>query len=297
MKKALKIAAGILVVLALAFLVLELSLDKMVLKGVNAAGPAALGVPVALEDVDISLVRGKASLKNLHIGNPEGYKTDGLFDLGSISVDVDNSTLLSDTIVVREIAIEGLALTFEKGLLDNNLNALLDQLSAGQEEAAGKEANAKEEKTGKEKKPAKKVVIEKLSISGSKMNFSITGAAALTGGGAIPIPLPPITLTDLGKEKEGMTPVEAVQSVLKAILGAAGTAIAGAGDLLGDAGKAVGEGALAVGEGAVDAGKAVVDGTVDAGKAVVGGTVDAGKAVVDGAAGALKAINPFDKKD
>lgn len=297
MKKALKIAAGILVVLALAFLVLELSLDKMVLKGVNAAGPAALGVPVALEDVDISLVRGKASLKNLHIGNPEGYKTDGLFDLGSISVDVDNSTLLSDTIVVREIAIEGLALTFEKGLLDNNLNALIEQLSAGQEEAAGKEANAKEEKTGKEKKPAKKVVIEKLSISGSKMNFSITGAAALTGGGAIPIPLPPITLTDLGKEKEGMTPVEAVQSVLKAILGAAGTAIAGAGDLLGDAGKAVGEGALAVGEGAVDAGKAVVDGTVDAGKAVVGGTVDAGKAVVDGAAGALKAINPFDKKD
>ena len=297
MKKALKIAAGILVVLALAFLVLELSLDKMVLKGVNAAGPAALGVPVALEDVDISLVRGKASLKNLHIGNPEGYKTDGLFDLGSISVDVDNSTLLSDTIVVREIAIEGLALTFEKGLLDNNLNALIEQLSAGQEEAAGKEANAKEEKTGKEKKPAKKVVIEKLSISGSKMNFSVTGAAALTGGGAIPIPLPPITLTDLGKEKEGMTPVEAVQSVLKAILGAAGTAIAGAGDLLGDAGKAVGEGALAVGEGAVDAGKAVVDGTVDAGKAVVGGTVDAGKAVVDGAAGALKAINPFDKKD
>ena len=297
MKKALKIAAGILVVLALAFLVLELSLDKMVLKGVNAAGPAALGVPVALEDVDISLVRGKASLKNLHIGNPEGYKTDGLFDLGSISVDVDNSTLLSDTIVVREIAIEGLALTFEKGLLDNNLNALIEQLSAGQEKEAGKEADAKEEKTKKEKKTAKKVVIEKLSISGSKMNFSITGAAALTGGGAIPIPLPPITLTDLGKEKEGMTPVEAVQSVLKAILGAAGTAIAGAGDLLGDAGKAVGEGALAVGEGAVDAGKAVVDGTVDAGKAVVGGTVEAGKAVVDGAAGALKAINPFDKKD
>lgn len=297
MKKTLKIAAGILVVLALAFFLLELSLDKMVLKGVNAAGPAALGVPVALEDADISLVRGKASLKNLHIGNPEGYKTDGLFDLGSISVDVDNSTLLSDTIVVREIAIEGLALTFEKGLLDNNLNALIEQLSAGQEEAAGKEAEAKEEKTGKEKKPAKKVVIEKLSISGSKMNFSITGAAALTGGGAIPIPLPPITLVDLGKEKEGMTPVEAVQSVLKAILGAAGTAIAGAGDLLGDAGKAVGEGALAVGEGAVDAGKAVVGGTVDAGKAVVGGTVEAGKAVVDGAAGALKAINPFDKKD
>ena len=127
------------------------------------------------------------------------------------------------------------------------------------------------------------------------MNFSITGAAALTGGGAIPIPLPPITLTDLGKEKEGVSIPEAIREILNAVAGAAGTAIAGAGNLIGDAGKAVGEGALAVGEGAVDAGKAVVGGATDAGKAVVGGAVDAGKAVGDAVGGALKNINPFGK--
>ena len=85
----------------------------------------------------------------------------------------------------------------------------------------------------------------------------------------------PITLTGLGREKEGITFVEAIQNVLKAIAGATGTAIVGAGNLIGDAGKAMGAGALAVGE----------------------GTVDAGKAVVDGAAGALQAINPFSKKE
>ena len=119
------------------------------------------------------------------------------------------------------------------------------------------------------------MVIDKLTIAGSKMNFSVTGAAALTGGGAVPLPLPPITLTGLGREKEGITFVEAIQNVLKAIAGATGTAIVGAGNLIGDAGKAMGAGALAVGE----------------------GTVDAGKAVVDGAAGALQAINPFSKKE
>ena len=123
-------------------------------------------------------------------------------------------------------------------------------------------------------------------MTGSKMNFSVTGAAALTGGGAVPLPLPPITLTGLGREKDGVTFVEAIQHVLKAIAGATGTAIVGASHLIGDAGKAVGTGALAVGEGAVDAGKAVVS-----------GTVDAGKAVVDGAAGALQAVNPFSKKE
>lgn len=286
MKKTIKILAGILVVLAVLFVVLELSLDKMVLKGVNAAGPAALGVPVTLQGSDISLVRGKAALTGLHIGNPEGYKTDGLFDLGSISVDIDNSTLLSDTLVIKEIAIDGLALTYEKGLLNSNLGALIDQLSAGKEEG-----EAKEEEKAAEEKPGKKVIIEKLSITGSQMNFSITGAAALTGGGSIPLPLPPITLTDLGKEKEGVTVAEAVQDVLQAILGAAGTAISGAGNLIGGGVGAVGDGAMAVGEGAVDAGKAVVGGAADAGKAIGEGTVDAGKAAAD----ALKNLNPFGK--
>ena len=283
MKKTLKILVWTLVVLAVVFLGLELSLGKLVLKGVNAAASGTLGVPVTLQDADISLVRGTAVLKGLHVGNPEGYKTDGLLDLGSVSVEIDNSTFLSDTILIKEIAIDGLVLTYEKGLLISNLGALIDQLSAGKEEQPKEEGEAKEEKAP-EQKPGKKVVIEKLTISGSKMNFSMTGAAALTGGGAIPIPLPTITLTDLGKEKEGVTIVEAIQHVLGAIAGTAGTAIAGSAKLLGQGAEAVGEGALAVGEGAVDAGKAVV-----------GGAVDAGKAVGDAVGGALKNINPFGK--
>lgn len=283
MKKSLKIAVRILAALVVLFVVLEFSLDRIVRTAVNAAGPATLGVPVTLQDADISLVRGRAALTGLHVGNPEGYKTDGLLDLGSVSVKIDRSSLLSDVIVIKEIAVEGLVVTYEKGLLNSNLGALIDQLSAG---AEGKDEENAEEKSPAEDSAGKKVVIDKLTMTGSKMNFSVTGAAALTGGGAVPLPLPPITLTGLGREKEGVTFVEAIQDVLKAIAGAAGTAIVGAGHLIGDAGKAVGAGALAVGEG-----------TVDAGKAVVGGTVDAGKAVVDGAAGALQAVNPFSKKE
>ena len=278
MKKSTKIAGGILGVLVLAFGALEFALNPIVEKIVNAAAPAALGVPVTLQGADLSLARGRAALTGLHVGNPEGYKTDGLLDLGSVIVRLDVSSLLSDVVVIREIAIDGLVVTYEKGLLNSNLGALIDQLSAAEKapEAAGE--------AGKEK-PGKKVVIEKLVIADSQMNLSVTGAAALTGGGALPIPLPKITLTDLGKEKEGVTLVEAVAHVLKAVAGATGTALAGSAKLLGQGAGAVGEGALAVGEG-----------TVEAGKAVVGGTVDAGKAVVDGAAGALNAINPFDKK-
>ena len=298
MKKAVKILVGILVVIAVILVVAELSLDRVILKGFNTAAPSALGVPATLQDASLSLFQGEAALEGLHIGNPEGFKTDGLFDLASVSVKLDNASLLTDTIIIREIAIDGMVLTYEKGLMNSNLGALIDQLSAGKEEDAGEEEEkAKEEETtdAKDEKPGKKVIIEKLTITGSQMNVSITGAAALTGGGAIPIPLPPITLTDLGKEKEGVTVVEAIQDVLKAILGAAGSAITGAGHLLGDGAKALGDGAWAVGEGTVDAGKAVVGGAADAGKAVVGGAADAGKAVVGGVGDALKSVNPFKK--
>ena len=275
MKKSLKIAAGIFVVLVLALGAVLLALDAIAKTAVNAAGPAALGVPVTLQDADVSLLRGQATLQGLHVGNPAGYKTDSLLDLASIAVKLDRSTLFSDVIVIRSIAVDGLVVTYERGLLNSNLGALIDQLSA----AAG--PTSPEERAAAEKS-AQKVVIENLVIADSRMNFSVTGAAALTGGGFLPIPLPTITLTDLGRETGGVTLGEAILYVLKTI---AGTAIAGTGHLLGAGAGALGDGAWAVGAG-----------TVGAGKAVVGGTVDAGKAVVDGAGDALKFINPFDKK-
>lgn len=291
MKLFVKIIVGIVVVLAVALVALALSLDSIVLKGFNSAAPAALGVPATLQGADISLVRGQAALIGLHLGNPEGYKTDGLLDLASISVQLDNASLLTDTILIKEIAISGLVVTYEKGLLNSNLGALIELLSAEEDSETGKP----EAEESADKKPGKKVIIEKLTITDSRMNFSVTGAAALTGGGSIPIPLPPITLKDLGKEKDGVTIVEAVRNILTAIAGATGTAIAGSAKLLGQGVGAVGDGVWAVGEGAVGAGKAVAGGTVDAGKAVVGGAVDAGKAIGQGVGNALDAVNPFKK--
>jgi hypothetical protein len=281
MKKLFKIVVGIFVVLLVLAIPLLIWLDAAVVKTFNAAVPAALGVPATLQQASFRPIRGKASLRGIHIGNPEGYKTDGILDLASVSVKLDNRSLLSDTIIINEIFIDGLVVTYEKGLLNSNLGALIDSLSSGEEEP--KEGEAKAEKAAEEK-PGKKVVIKKLTIADSKMKFSITGAAALTGGGGLPIPLPAITLTDLGQEKEGVTFVEAIQRVLKAIAGATGTAIAGSGKLIGQGVGAVGDGAWAVGEG-----------TVDAGKAVVGGVGEAGKAVVGGVGDALHAVNPFKK--
>ena len=116
--------------------------------------------------------------------------------------------------------VDGLVVTYEKGLRDSNLGALIESLTPAEAPDQDKE-EAKKEKSAD--KSEKKVVIEKLSITDSKMNVSMTGLSAVTGGGSVPLPLPPITLTDLGKEKEGVTVVEAIQRILTEIAGAAGT--------------------------------------------------------------------------
>ena len=294
MNRLLKILGGVFVVFVLLVVALELSMDSIVLKGFHAAAPSALGVSATLEDAQVSLVRGKASLRGLHVGNPSGFKTSSLLDLGSIAVRIDTSSLLTDTIVIQSIVVDGLVVTYEKGLFNSNLGTLLESLSSGEDKPAGE--------TPEGGKPSRKVVIEKLVITGGRMNFSVTGAL----GAALPIPLPPITLTDLGKEKEGVTVAEAIRRILTAIAGATGTALAGSAHLIGQGLGAVGEGAVAAVGGATEAGKAVVGGTVDAGKAVVGGAVDAGKAIgggavdagkaiVGGVGEALNAVNPFKK--
>lgn len=302
MKKLIKILAGILVVLAILVMFILFWLDSSLLKGFNAAAPKALGVPASLQDLQFRPLRGMASLEGLHIGNPEGFKTDGLLDLGSVAIRLAPSSLMTDTIIINEINIDDLVVTFEKGLMNNNLNALIESLSAKEDPEAEAEEEAEpedEEKPEEAEKPAKKVIIEKLSIRGSQMNVSMTAAM----GVSLPIPLPPITLTDLGKESDGVSAVEAIREILAAIAGSAGTALANSSELLGKTFGAVGDGAWAVGAGAVDAGQAAVSGATDAGKAAVDGAANAGKAVVGGAADAgkavgegLKNINPFKKK-
>lgn len=243
MKKSLKILAGIFVGLAILIALLIVFLNTIVVKTVNEVGPAALGVPVALQDARVRPFRGKTTLTGLHVGNPEGFKTAGLLDLGSIAVQLDRASLLTDTLVIKKIAIDGLVVTYERGMFNSNLGALIDQLSA-QTEA--------EEKKNEPEKPGRKVVIEQVVITGGRMNVSLTGAAALTGGGVLPIPLPTITLSDIGKEQEGVTLVEAFRYVLLAIAKTTGTALAGSAKLLGQGAGAVGDGAWALGAGAVN---------------------------------------------
>lgn len=201
----------VLVVVALA--AVFFSLDSIVKKSVETLGPDITKVDVRLGSAKISPIGGSGELAKLFVGNPEGYKTSSAIEMGDIKVSVKIGSVLSDTIVVNEINIQGPQITLEGSLTGkNNLSTILDNVSAY---GGGGEQPKKEAQTpAPAKKSQKKIIVKDLVVNGGKINLSISGL----GGLSAPIALPTLHLQDIGTAQNGLTPDQLVQAILKPLL-------------------------------------------------------------------------------
>ena len=283
MKKVLTVSLILFLLVLVAIVMMVNSFGgKLIQKVVNVSGPAALGVPVSLEKADFHLLRGNVFLKGLKVGNPEGFKTDNLFELDSLEVDLDTRALLSGVVHIRKIIVDAPKITYERGLTSSNLSDLLDSLEAkpGAEEKPSDETEA--ESTSKEdtaKESSTKVLIDELAITGARLKVSLTVAQGLSA----PVPLPPIILKDIGKESNGVTFMEVIRMVLRSIVGSVTGVLKGSAALVGDGAALVGDGVMAVGGVGVDGVKAVGKGAAVVGGAAVDGAAAVGGAAADGA--------------
>lgn len=183
----------VIVVVAIILLVLNASLGTIVQKAVTTFGPKLTGTDIQVEKVKLSLLRGDLKVTNLVMGNPEGYNTPSILEIGELHVKLDPLTVFKDTIHVKLVDIQSPQVTYEVGLGNSNVGTLLDTLSKGEEAEKKAEEEQKVEEEG-----GKRVVIDKVNV----VDGSIHLAAKITGGHALPVPLPTITLTDIGKTKE-----------------------------------------------------------------------------------------------
>ena len=253
MKKVLKwtgIAVGALLVLVL--VCVALFGGAMVRKAVNTFGPQVLGVPVTLEDAAFRPLSGTVKLRNLHVGNPQGFKTPALFELGAVDLEINSRSLFSDTIVIHKIEVVAPHITYEKSLLGSNVGALMKQLQGNAEKKPEGKATGAKTQPG----AAKKVVIDELVVSDPALNVSITAA----GGHYVPVKLGKVEIRNIGKEHGGVTFADAVALIISVITGNIENAVAGAGDLVESGAKELGKGAQAVGGVVGDGASSVVKG-------------------------------------
>jgi len=238
MKKAKKILLGIviglLVLIIVAVIVVGLFLGRIVKAGVNTVGPKITQTTLTVDAVDVSLLTGSATVKNLVVGSPEGYKAPNAISLGVTAVSVAPMSVLSDRIVVKSLRLESPEITFEGNPLGaNNLKKIQDNVNAAAANFQSPLSTNQPPKTAAPANPGAKLEVDDFLITGAKVHIS-------TG---VTLPLPDIHLTDLGKGPDGITAAELTKEVLAQVTDETLKAVAKSATNLGkDAGKTVGAG-------------------------------------------------------
>ena len=286
----------IVVLLVVALLTLPLWFGPVVKGVANAAVPKVTQTGFNLAHLSLNPYTARFELGGLVLDNPQGYSEKIAAKVGELNFDAETLSLATDVIHIEEITVKDVFVSYVDGGENrvNNFQQIQYNVAGGKEkydaaqaakeaaEAAKSEEPAKDEAPA-EKKPAKKVIIDKLTISGIKMQWGI-----------LPITVPvDICLTDIGKDSGGATFKEVGQQIWESIMksaGAIGDAFKNLGNMTGDAAKqateSVGKAAGAAADAAGDAAKAAGDAAGAAAKAAG----DAAKAVGDSAGKALDSI-------
>ncbi|MGB0258205.1 MAG: hypothetical protein ACPGES_06110, partial [Coraliomargarita sp.] len=122
-------------------------ISKQIKAAVEKFGPQVTQTSVQLDNVDISILAANAILEGLYIGNPDGFKSEHIFSLGKIDIDLERGTLLSDKIVINHIHISKAEISYEKTLTSSNVKKLLkniEDFTGAAEEAEEKQPEAEE---------------------------------------------------------------------------------------------------------------------------------------------------------
>jgi len=258
MKKLFWILCGVVIALVLlvlvAVLTLPFTINPIVKTAASVGGPKVLGVPVSVGNVTLSPLSGSLTISQLTVGNPRGYSDKSAFAVDKVDVELDLRSLLSDTIGVKKIQIDAPAISFEVKDGISNFDAILSH--------AKKAESEEKAKPSEEKKPGKKVIIDSFTLNSAKVSCT----TAWTFGKPLTIPLPSVTVKDIGKSSGGATPVEAVTQVINEIVAGLSQAVSALAKQSEDVLKGALKGSGDATKGVTDALKGVTDGSTNAEK-------------------------------
>ena len=204
-KKLSMIGLAILVLIIAGVAILYLSLNRVIRSAVETYGPQATKSEIKLGSVNVSPFSGQASLSNLVVGNPPGFKTPSAFRLGGMRVALEVGSVLSDTVAIREIVIRGPEITYELGTGGSNLAVLQKNVEAYSGGGAKASAQSTQAQQG-----GKKVAIARLRVEQAKLHVSTVPLK----GEPVTLALPDIELKNLGKGSQGTSLATVVEKVL-----------------------------------------------------------------------------------
>ncbi len=198
-KKLFKIIFWLVLIIVILAIVLYLSAGKLIQHFAPDFISKITQTETTLGNVDISLLSGRVGLNNLAIGNPAGFKDKNAFQLGSIIVNFDPQSVLTNKVVIKDISISGVNVSTELNAAGKtNITELLDNVNkfVGTDEPTTKpQPQAKGEQKTQEKSESQSVVIQDLTIKDSSVRAGIAGQMT-------DIPLPEIHQQNIGEQRK-----------------------------------------------------------------------------------------------
>ena len=184
------------------------NIDSLIEKAIEKYGSAMTQAKVSVGAVKIAPADGKGIISDLVIGNPAGFKTAHAMKVSRIEVDIDIASLTKDVIVIRRIAIIAPDVSYERGSSMTNFDTIQKNIASylGPTDR---------------KKDGKKLIVEELTIRGAKAEAS----AAFMNGKTVSVPLPDITMRNIGKTTGGIAPGELGQQVAEVLIAKLGSAV------------------------------------------------------------------------
>ena len=209
---------------------------QIVKKAISIVVPPITQTEASVDDVDLSLFHGNVTITGLKLGNPQGFGNQNIFEMGRVSVMFEPKSLLSPTIIVRSVIMEGTRVSVEmRGNGQTNIGVLNQNVQNYLNTHQSIEPN--ESNMTSESQSDKKVIIQDLAITDSQLTLGMAGQM-------ITINLPNIYQKNIGADNDGKTipemvaqilsyfSAESVQGVTDAVRNLAGQGIAGAAQLL-----------------------------------------------------------------
>ncbi|HTV47672.1 MAG TPA: hypothetical protein VMG59_04440 [Phycisphaerae bacterium] len=125
--KSILIGAALLIVVLL--VVVWFSINSIICTVVNKEGTTALGVQTTLSSANLNVFAGHLTLSGLTIANVPNYPDNTFLNMGSCSVTVDTGSLLTSTIKIPDITINGLQIYVDQNGFRSNLDDIQDKLN------------------------------------------------------------------------------------------------------------------------------------------------------------------------
>ncbi|MBX7256890.1 MAG: hypothetical protein K1Y02_11060 [Candidatus Hydrogenedentes bacterium] len=186
------------------------NIERIVTEGVERIVSSVMGAPATVGGIRWDREKQRLTLKDVTLANPSGFSEGDAIALGTVELEADIRSLMSEQPDVRLISVEGAHINAETSLQGNNLKKLMD--NAKQAMPKGMRPR------GGLQRGEKRWRIERVAINDS----SLTMNSPLLGGSGKEKKIDGMEMSFTGPNNEGMTSQEIMVQIMQKLIDESG---------------------------------------------------------------------------